>query len=98
MMRFSFSAPESLSGHPKASGGAPKDKVWFFGGTAKARAGPKDGRGAKTWKAGECRKQKTAVPPGAAGPSGRQAKQCPRAKGQIGKRKSASERFRMESS
>jgi hypothetical protein len=67
MTRFSFSGPESLSGHPKASAAAAKDQVCFFGGTAKAEpvqrmAGePKpDGRREP--------KQKTAVPPGAARP------------------------------
>src|SRR6185437_12206054 len=29
--------PRCLSGHPKASEAAPKDKVCFFGGTAKAK-------------------------------------------------------------
>src|SRR5260370_32859884 len=37
-----------LSGHPKASGAAPKDKVCFFGGAAKASAGPPEGGGGAT--------------------------------------------------
>src|ERR1700688_201323 len=85
MMQFSFSAPESLSGHPKASGAAPKDKVCFFGGTAKAQrsgAGPHRGwRGNRNPKGGNSPKQKTAAPPGSSTPSGRESKLCPRDKG-----------------
>ena len=80
---FSFLLPIS-SGHQKASGAAPKAKVCFFGGTARAQAersaGPKDGGGAETRRAAG-RKQKTAVPPGAARRVCRQAKRCPRDEG-----------------
>ena len=74
---FRFGLP-LLSGHPKASGAAPKDKVCFLGGTAKAQPVRKDGGGAETRRADEFRKQKTAVPQGAGRPRGRQAKLCPR--------------------
>src|SRR6185437_7824079 len=73
--------PRCLSGHPKASEAAPKDKVCFFGGTAKAKrsgAVPPGWRGNRNPPGPRKRKQKTAVPPGAARPPGRQAKLCPR--------------------
>src|SRR6185437_7863009 len=73
--------PRCLSGHPKASEAAPKDKVCFFGGTAKAKrsgAVPLGWRGNRNPPGPRKRKQKTAVPPGAARPLGRQAKLCPR--------------------
>jgi hypothetical protein len=46
LVPFVFGLP-LLSGHPEASGAAPKDKVCIFGGTAEALAGPTGWRGSR---------------------------------------------------